>query len=291
MDGEPGDSREGGRERDPEGGPGHGGARPASVPGPTGITLPAGHRLLEGRRVLVTAAAGTGIGYATAHRCALEGATVVLSDAHERRLGEAAARLDAQVPGSVVAAVPCDVTAEDQVVALFDEADRDGGLDVVVNNAGLGGTAPIVEMTDDQWARVLDVTLTGTFRATRAALRRFLPRRRGVIVNNASVLGWRAQAGQAHYAAAKAGVMALTRCAAMEAAPFGVRVNAVAPSLAMHAHLAKVIDEAELEAMARREAFGRAADPAEVATVIAFLASDYAGYMTGEVVSVSSQHP
>jgi 3-oxoacyl-[acyl-carrier protein] reductase len=267
---------------------------PPDPPGPPpGAPVPPpGHRLLEGRTVLVTAAAGTGIGYATAQRCALEGAVVVLSDAHERRLGEAAARLEAEVPGSVAGALRCDVTVEDEVGALFAEADRrTGGLDVAVNNAGLGGTAAVVDMTDEQWSRVLDVTLTGTFRCTRAALRRFLPRRRGVVVNNASVLGWRAQAGQAHYAAAKAGVMALTRCAAMEAAPYGVRVNAVSPSLAMHPHLAKVIDADELEAMARREAFGRAAEPWEVATVIAFLASDYAGYMTGEVVSVSSQHP
>ncbi len=84
---------------------------------------------------------------------------------------------------------------------------------MVVNNAGLGGTAHLVDMTDDQWSRVLDVTLNGTFRCTRAALQHMLPRGSGAVVNNASVLGWRAQEGQAHYAAAKAGVMALTRCA------------------------------------------------------------------------------
>ena len=110
-----------------------------------------------------------------------------------------------------------------------------------------------------------------------------------MIVNNASVLGWRAQAGQAHYAAAKAGVMALTRSAAIEAAPHGVRVNAVAPSLAMHAFLAKVTTDELLDELTQREAFGRAAEPWEIATVIAFLASDYSTYMTGEVVSVSSQ--
>jgi 3-oxoacyl-[acyl-carrier protein] reductase len=137
----------------------------------------------------------------------------------------------------------------------------------------------------------VDVTLTGTFRCTRAALRVLCDQAGGVIVNNASVLGWRAQAGQAHYAAAKAGVMALTRAAAAEAAPFGVRVNAVAPSLAMHPFLAKVTSGELLDELAGREAFGRPAEPWEVATVIAFLASDYSTYMTGEVVSVSSQHP
>jgi 3-oxoacyl-[acyl-carrier protein] reductase len=243
--------------------------------------------LLEGRVVLVTAAAGTGIGYATAERCADEGAQVVISDRHERRLGEAASRL-----GPDVLAVPCDVTDEPQVQRLFDAVvARHGRLDVLVNNAGLGGTAPVAEMTDEQWHTVLDVTLTGTFRCTRAALRHMLPRGTGAIVNNASVLGWRAQEGQAHYAAAKAGVMALTRCAAVEAAKSGVRVNAVAPSLALHPHLSKVTSEEVLAELAGREAFGRAAEPWEVANVIVFLASDYASYLVGEVISVSSQHP
>ena len=247
---------------------------------------PPGHGLLEGKVALVTAAAGTGIGSATARRLQAEGAMVVISDAHERRLAETAAELGEPL------AVPCDVTDEDQVQHLFAAAvERHGRIDVVVNNAGLGGTADIVDMTDDQWHKVVDVTLTGTFRCTRAALRVLCPQGSGVIVNNASVLGWRAQAGQAHYAAAKAGVMALTRTAAIEGAPHGVRVNAVAPSLAMHPFLAKVTSDELLDELASREAFGRAAEPWEVATVIAFLASDYSTYMTGEVVSVSSQHP
>jgi 3-oxoacyl-[acyl-carrier protein] reductase len=114
--------------------------------------------------------------------------------------------------------------------------------------------------------------------------------KRGVIVNNASVIGWRAQEGQAHYAAAKAGVMALTRCAALDVAPHGIRVNAVAPSLAMHPFLAKVTSDELLAELKQREAFGRSAEPWEVANVMVFLASDYSTYMTGEVVSVSSQH-
>ncbi|MBX6388787.1 MAG: SDR family oxidoreductase [Frankia sp.] len=253
---------------------------------------PPGRDLLRDKVVLVTAAAGTGIGFATAWRAALEGATVVVSDHHVRRLGEAAERLQEATGGEKPLAVPCDVRSEEQINALFDAVyATHGRLDVLVNNAGLGGEVRLTEMTDEQWSNVLDVTLTGTMRATRAALRRMQPDRRGVIVNNASVVGWRAQAGQAHYAAAKAGVMALTRCAAMEAAPFGIRVNAVAPSLAMHPFLAKVSSEDFLAELASREAFGRAAEPWEVATVIAFLASDYSTYMTGEIVSVSSQHP
>jgi 3-oxoacyl-[acyl-carrier protein] reductase len=243
------------------------------------------HQLLDGKSVLVTAAAGTGIGFATAKRCVEEGARVVVSDIHQRRLDESAAELG--VPG-----ILGNVTSENDVQRMIAETvDALGSLDVLVNNAGLGGTANLVDMTDDQWNAVLDVTLTGTMRMTRAALRHMFSQGHGAIVNNASVVGWRAQEGQSHYAAAKAGVMALTRCAAIEAAPHNVRVNAVAPSLAMHPHLAKVTTEELLAELAEREAFGRAAEPAEVANVIVFLASDLASYMTGEVVSVSSQHP
>jgi len=253
-------------------------------------TPPAGRDLLRDKVVLVTAAAGTGIGNATARRCLAEGATVVISDAHERRLGEAADELATLAGGTRPTTFVCDVTVEDQVQAMVDGAvAAHGRLDVVVNNAGLGGTADLVEMADDQWAKVLDITLTGTMRCMRATLRHMYDHGGGVIVNNASVLGWRAQAGQAHYAAAKAGVMALTRCAAIEAAPHGVRINAVAPSLAMHAFLAKVTTDDLLAELTEREAFGRAAEPWEIATVIAFLASDYSTYMTGEIVPVSSQ--
>ncbi len=243
----------------------------------------AGHGLLTGKRVLVTAAAGTGIGFQAAQRCVEEGATVVVSDKHERRTAEAAEKLG-------VVGIPCDVTVESDVRSLVDGAVAAmGGVDVFINNAGLGGEVPIVDMTDEQWDLVLDVTLTSTFRCLRAELQYLYANGGGVIVNNASVLGWRAQAGQAHYAAAKAGVMALTRCAAIEAAPHGVRINAVAPSLAMHAFLAKATTEETLAELTQREAFGRAAEPWEVANVMVFLASDYSSYMTGEVVSVSSQ--
>ncbi|MGJ5828808.1 SDR family oxidoreductase [Streptomyces ossamyceticus] len=250
------------------------------------------HGLLRGRTAVITAAAGAGIGGATARRFLEEGARVLISDAHTRRLKEHEARLVEEFGADAVTATACDVTDEDQVLALFDTAVRlHGRLDVVVNNAGLGGTSDLVDMTDEQWSKVLDVTLGGTFRCTRAALRHMRDTGGGVIVNNASVVGWRAQAGQAHYAAAKAGVMALTRCAAVEAAGYGVRVNAVSPSLAMHPHLAKVTTPELLAELTAREALGRYAEPWEVANVIVFLASGYSSYLTGEVVSVSNQHP
>lgn len=251
-------------------------------------SYPAARGLLTDRTVVVTAAAGTGIGFSVAKRAAEEGARLLISDFHERRLAEAADRI-AEATGQRPATAICDVTDQAQVGALRDAAIAAlGHVDVLINNAGLGGEVAVVDMSDEQWNRVLDVTLTSVFRMTRA----FLPhmqQRGGAIVNNASVLGWRAQKGQAHYAAAKAGVMAFTRCSAIEAAEHGVRINAVAPSIAMHPFLAKVTTDEMLADLASREAFGRPAEVWEVANVMIFLASDLSSYMTGEIISVSSQ--
>ncbi len=248
-----------------------------------------GHGLLAGKTVLVTAAAGKGIGFAAAKKCIEEGAQVMISDIHERRLAEAAESLEEQAGGPVASRL-CNVAQEEDVQSLVRAAiEKLGRLDVLINNAGLGGTANVVDMTDEQWHRVLDITLTGTFRMTRAVLPHMMERGSGVIVNNASVLGWRAQVGQAHYAAAKAGVMALTRCSALEAADHGVRINAVSPSFATHPFLVKTTPQETLDQLEAQEAFGRGAQPFEVANVMVFLASDYSSYMTGETIAVSSQ--
>lgn len=250
---------------------------------------PEPRNLLKGKTVVVTAAAGTGIGFSAAKRAAEEGATVLISDFHERRLNEAADRIAEEV-GQRPATCVCDVTNQDHVDGLRDAAIGDlGQVDVLINNAGLGGEVPVVDMTDEQWHRVVDVTMTSVFRMTRAFLPHMQEQKSGAIVNNASVLGWRAQKGQAHYAAAKAGVMAFTRCSAVEAAEFGVRINAVAPSIAMHAFLAKVTTDELLAELSAKEAFGRPAEVWEVANVMMFLASDLSSYMTGEILSVSSQ--
>jgi 3-oxoacyl-[acyl-carrier protein] reductase len=238
------------------------------------------------KKVLLITGAGRGMGVDIAKAALAAGYAVIATgrrpEAVEQAVGAAeellTVRLDVTDPDSAQAAVRAAV-------------DRFGRVDVLINNAGLGGTRSIVDMTDEEWSRVLDVTLNGTFRATRAAVNRFIAQGDGgVIVNNASVIGWRAQAGQAHYAAAKAGVMALTRCAAVDVAPHGIRVNAVAPSLAMHPFLAKVTSEELLTELTAREVSGRAAEPWEVANVMVFLASEYSSYLTGEIVSVSSQH-
>lgn len=251
----------------------------------------AGHNLLAGKSVLITAAAGAGIGFAAAKKAVEEGCrALIISDVHEGRLEKAVATLKADTGLDEIYGATCNVTVEEEVQGLVDYAEETlDGVDILINNAGLGGTKLLVDMEDDEWSRVLDITLNGTMRMTRAMMRKMQPRGAGVIVNNASVLGWRAQKEQCHYAAAKAGVMALTRCAALEAADYGVRINAVSPSIAFHEFLKKTTPMELLEELAGKEAFGRAAEVWEVANVMMFLASDYSSYMTGEIVSVSSQ--
>lgn len=251
-----------------------------------------GHNLLQGKTVLVTAAAGAGIGFSAAKRCVEEGCrAIVISDIHEGRLEKSVQALKDETGLDAVYGQICNVAEEADVQSLIAFAeDKTGGIDVLINNAGLGTTKALIDMEDGEWFKVIDVTLNGTMRMTRAMMKTMKARGQGgVIVNNASVLGWRAQKEQAHYAAAKAGVMALTRCAALEAAEFGVRINAVSPSLAVHDMLKKSAPEDLLAELEGREAYGRGAEVWEVANVMVFLASDYSSYMTGEIISCSSQ--
>ena len=251
-----------------------------------------GHDLIKGKSVLITAAAGAGIGFSAATRAAEEGArAIVLSDIHEGRLAKAVEKLKEDSGLADIFGKVGNVAVEDDVRALVDFAEEAlGGVDILINNAGLGTSRLLIEMEDDEWNKVIDVTLNGTMRMTRYMMQVMKARGSGgVIVNNASVLGWRAQKEQAHYAAAKAGVMALTRCAALEAADFNVRINAVAPSIVLHPMLRKSASEELLAELESKEAYGRAAEALEVANVMMFLASDYSSYMTGEIVPVSSQ--
>jgi 3-oxoacyl-[acyl-carrier protein] reductase len=252
----------------------------------------AGHGLIKGKSVLVTAAAGAGIGFSAATRAAEEGArAIVLSDIHPGRLEAAVAKLKEETGLDEVFGMVGNVAVEADVQALVDYAEaQTGGIDILINNAGLGTSKRLIEMEDEEWNKVIDVTLNGTMRMTRYMMKVMKARGQGgVIVNNASVLGWRAQQEQAHYAAAKAGVMALTRCAALEAAEFNVRINAVSPSIVLHPMLRKSASEELLQELESKEAYGRAAEAWEVANVMMFLASDYSSYMTGEIVSCSSQ--
>ena len=249
---------------------------------------PEGRNLFVGKNILLTASAGAGIGFSTAKRFLEEGANVFISDVHQGRLDQAIENLKSLKLGEVDGCL-CNVTSDEEIDEMFSQAlARYGHLDGVINNAGLGGESSLETMSNDAWNLVMDVTLNGAMKIMRAAIP-ILKETQGIIVNNASVLGWRAQAGQSHYAAAKAGVMALTRCVALETVGDGIRINAVAPSLAMNPHLSKTSSDELIAQLESKEAFGRGAEPWEIANIILFLASDLSSYMTGEVVSASSQ--
>ena len=249
---------------------------------------PEGRNLFQDKNILITAAAGSGIGFSTAKRFLEEGANIFISDVHKGRLDEAIDALRNLNLGKVNGCL-CNVTNDEEIDSMFKDAIACySNLNGVINNAGLGGESILEDMTNDAWDLVMDVTLNGAMKIMRAAIP-VLKDTQGVIVNNASVLGWRAQAGQSHYAAAKAGVMALTRCVALETVGDGIRINAVAPSLAMNPHLSKTSSDELIAELESKEAFGRGAEPWEIANIILFLASDLSSYMTGEVISASSQ--
>jgi 3-oxoacyl-[acyl-carrier protein] reductase len=239
--------------------------------------------------VFVTAAAGAGIGQAVARTFAGEGATVVLSDQHAGRTESVAAQIAADT-GADVSGVPLDVRDEARIDEVINGVvARHGRLDIVVNNSGINMLAPLTEMPTETWRTVLDVTLTGPFLVTRRALS--IMREQGTggaIVNMSSIAGWmRTSEGESHYAAAKAGIMGFTRAAAMEAAPYGVRVNAVAPGLAWNPFLGKIYGDEYVEEMARQTPLGRVGLPQDIANAVAFLAGDKASFITGEVLCVS----
>jgi 3-oxoacyl-[acyl-carrier protein] reductase len=239
--------------------------------------------------VFVTAAAGAGIGQAVARTFAREGAKVVLSDQHAGRTESVAAQIAADT-GADVSGVALDVRDEARIDEVINGVvSRHGRLDIVVNNSGINMLAPLTEMPTETWRTVLDVTLTGPFLVTRRALS--IMREQGTggaIVNMSSIAGWmRTSVGESHYAAAKAGIMGFTRAAAMEAAPYGVRVNAVAPGLAWNPFLGKIYGEEYVEEMARQTPLGRVGLPQDIANAVAFLAGDKASFITGEVLCVS----
>lgn len=244
--------------------------------------------MLDGRVAVVTAAAGKGIGQATARRFAEEGAEVVVTDAHARRVKEVAEAMSADY-GREVLGIEIDVTQPDQTKAMVEATlDRHGKIDILVNNAGINKLSPVWEMDDETWSLVIGVNLTGTFNSSRAVLPHMIERQTGAIVSMASVAGWEGSGqGEAHYAAAKAGIMGFTRAVAAEVARFGIRVNAIAPGLIYNEFLDRIYPKEFFENFARRVPLGRVGEPADIANLMLFLVSDQSSYITGEVLCVS----
>jgi 3-oxoacyl-[acyl-carrier protein] reductase len=239
---------------------------------------------LQGRIALVTGAS-QGIGRACALELARTGATVALAARNEAKLAEVAAEIEAA--GGQAAAFALDVASEDSIKAGAKAVlDRFGKVEILVNNAGITRDALMMAMKRADWDDVLGTNLTGAFLLTQALLRPMLKNRWGRIVNVSSVVGRAGQAGQVNYAASKAGLIGLTRSLAREVASRGITVNAVAPGY-IETPMTAVLDEKLRTAMMAQIPLGRAGTALEIAQVVAFLASDAAAYMTGQVVDVN----
>ena len=242
---------------------------------------------LEGKVAIVTASAGAGIGQGTLRALAREGAGVVVTDTHERRTGEVAEALKSE--GYKAIGVVCDVTDREQVEnAVKQTLSEFGRIDILVNNAGINRLQPVHEMTDENWDVVIDTNLKGTFYFTRAVLPTMIEQNYGRIVNISSIAGWSgSNQGEAPYCAAKAGIMAFTRCVALETAKYDITVNAIAPGFVPNPFLLKIYPPEALEAIERMIPKGKGATPDEIANVILFLVSPEGSYITAETIAVS----
>ena len=239
--------------------------------------------LLAGRVAAITGGA-QGLGFAIAKEFVAEGARVVLADLDLDATANAARQLG---DTSVAAAVRCDVTSTEQVeVLVADVVAQFGRLDIMVNNAGITRDATLRKMTEDQFDEVIAVHLKGTWNGTRAAAAVMREQGSGAIINMSSISGKVGFVGQTNYSAAKAGIVGLTKAAAKELAHLGVRVNAIAPGLIRSA-MTESMPQRIWDAKLAEVPMGRAGEPAEVAGVAVFLASDLSSYMTGTVLEVT----
>ena len=238
---------------------------------------------LSGKVAVITGGA-RGIGFAVAQRFVAEGAVVALWDVLEEQLAEAKAKL--AVSGAKVMTCRVDVTKTEEVIAAMDSVEKEfGPVDILINNAGITRDAMLHKLDDAKWDAVINVNLKGVFLCGREAAKRMRERKSGVILNTSSVVGIYGNVGQTNYAAAKAGVIAMTRTWAKELGGKGVRVNAVAPGYTMTEMMATVPAEI-LANLAKSAPLGRLGSPEDIAAAFAYLASDDAAYVTGHVLSV-----
>jgi NAD(P)-dependent dehydrogenase (short-subunit alcohol dehydrogenase family) len=241
---------------------------------------------LAGKVALVTGAQ-QGIGKAIALAYGREGASVVINYVDGRAAAdEIASRISALEHKAVV--VAGDVSKAADVARLMEAGRTLGGIDVLVNNAGIFPRVDFLQMTETQWDEVLDVNLKGTFLCTQAAAREMVERGRGgAVINLASGAAFRSSPRGVHYVASKAGIVGVTRAAALELAPHRVRVNAIAPGLTDTAQPRYGMSEEELQAAGRQVPLGRIGTPEDVAELAVFLASEESRHITGQTIHVN----
>ncbi len=239
---------------------------------------------LQGRTAVVTGGA-RGIGRSIAMELARQGASVLITYRREELLANAVAG-DIRTLGGECSTVRVDVRNTEDLEGLFEEARQGyGGVDILVNNAGVTEDGLVMRMSEESWDKVVETNLKGTFLATRLALRHMSRARWGRIINITSVAGIMGNAGQANYAAAKAGIIGFTKAVAREVASRQVTVNAVAPGFVLTDMTADLSDE-QKNAILSLIPLGRHAEPDDISPLVAFLASDAAGYITGQTLHV-----
>ena len=236
---------------------------------------------LTGKGALVTGASG-GIGWAIAEALHAQGATVAISGTRSEKLNDLAAKL-----GSRVFVLPCDLRDRAAVVKLGEDAEKAlGQVDILVNNAGITHDNLFMRMKDEEWDDVIAVNLTSVFVLTRGILRGMMRRRAGRIVNIASISGVLGNPGQGNYAASKAGLVGMTKSLAREVSSRGITANCIAPGF-ISTPMTDALTPKQVEAIAAAIPAAKFGKPEDVAAVVVFLASDEAGYVTGETVHVN----
>jgi 3-oxoacyl-[acyl-carrier protein] reductase len=235
---------------------------------------------LSGKTAFVTGST-RGIGLAIAQTLYAAGAKVAVVGRDAERASEVASAL-----GSRAAGVACDVAQEDQVVAAVSAAEAAlGGVDILVNNAGLTRDNILLRLTDQDWDAVLDANLKGAFHTTRAIIKGMMKRRAGRVINMSSIVGLTGNKGQANYAASKAGLIGFTKSVAKEYASRNILVNCIAPGF-IETDMTASLPDAARATLLEQIALGRLGRPEDVAGAVLFLASDLAGYITGQVLVV-----
>jgi 3-oxoacyl-[acyl-carrier protein] reductase len=243
---------------------------------------------LKGMVAFCTAAAGAGIGQSTARMFAREGAKVVITDMHLERCLTVADQIKKDFGGDVLA-LQCDVTKlQDIEEAITKTIKQFGKIDILFNNAGTNRPSQIVDITDDVWELVINTSLRGTFYCCRAILPIMMKQDFGRIVSTTSVAAFRGlRAGHAHYAAAKAGIIAFTRCLAMEAAPYHITANTIAPSFIYNEFIPHIYPQDEIERMYDEIPYPRKGTPDDIANTVLFLVAPEGEYITGQTICVT----